>query len=167
VTGTYTGFSALHDVYPQTPEIVLASASIGAKSGHAPGVDLVVAEDTSGVDGTYPTTASCYEQAYVTAYASGIPFVVINGQTIHVGALVDPGLLTTWNGANGSGGPSTVQSDVVGETGTPWSVVQGQAWWIMAFIAKDLGTPVSTLASEYGWSTATQNAVAADVSSLS
>jgi len=166
VSNTPTSHSSLSDVYAGTPEIVLANAALAPKNGHAPGVDFEAAEDTSGVEGTYPGTASCYQQAYISAYASGIPFVVVNGQLVHTGSLVDPAALAPWNYANGTGGQSTVRGDVLNETGTPWSAVQDQAWWIMAFVAKELGTPVATLASEYGWSSATTSGVTSDLSAI-
>ena len=169
VSGTYTSHSSLSDVYPGTPEMVLAGASLSSKNGHGPGVDFQAAEDTSGVDGTYPATASCYQQAYVSAYASGIPFVVINGQVVHVGTLVDPANLAPWNNANGTGGQQTVRNSVVNETGQPWSYVQGQAWWMMAYIARSSGyssSNVGTLANEYGWSKSTQANVTADLASI-
>ncbi|HYA11178.1 MAG TPA: hypothetical protein VEH10_05880, partial [Thermoplasmata archaeon] len=122
-----------------------------------------------GVDGTYPPTASCYEQAYVSAYAAGIPFVVLNGQYVHVGTLVNPASLATWNSANGSGGPATVRGAVLNETGAPWSAVQSAAWWIMAYLAKDLGyssTTVGVLVTDYGWTTADKTNVVSDLQSL-
>ncbi len=169
VSGNYTSHSSLTDVYPGTPEMVLASASVSSKNGHGPGVNFQVAEDTSGVDGSYPATATCYQQAYVTAYASGIPFVVINGQVIHVGTLVDPANLAPWNNANGTAGENTVRTSVASESGQPWTYVQGQAWWMMAYIAKASGytsSTVGTLANDYSWSKSTQANVTADLASL-
>ena len=166
-----TSFSAPNDVYPGTPEVVLVGLSFSPKNGHGPGLDFEAAEDTSGVDGSLPGTASCYQSAYVSAYAAGIPFFVINGQVVHPGALVDPGALEPWDHANGTGGPSTVLSSVTSESGTPWTYVQGQAWWIMAYIAKYLGynaATVSTLggSSYYDWSSATLSGVTADLGSI-
>jgi hypothetical protein len=171
VSNVYTSHSSLSDVYAGTPEIVLTSASLGPRNGRGPAVDLQVAEDTSGVDGTLPGTASCYQQAYVTAYASGIPFLAINGQVVHDGTLVDPGGLSPWNYANGTGGQATVKASVLNETGVPWTYVQYQAWWVMAYIAKYLGynaNTVSTLggSSYYDWSGATLAAVTSDLASI-
>ncbi len=167
VSDVVTGHSSLQDVYGGTPEIILADVSVGAKNGHPAAVDFQVAEDTSGVRGNVPSTASCYQQAYVTAYSGGsIPFVVINGNVVHVGALVDPVALEPWNETNDLTGAATVLTDVQNENGTPWAAVQSQAWWMMAFIARAIGTPVSTLASEYGWTSATQAAVNSDLSGL-
>ncbi len=172
VGGIVYSHSSLSDVYPGTPEAVLAGAFLGARNGHGPAIAFQVAEDTSGVEGTLPGTSSCYQSAYVTSYSSGIPFLVINGQVLHVGTLVDPQSLASWNYAtDGTSGPSTVWSQVSGESGAAWTAVQDQAWWIMAYIAKDLGWTTSTIvtyggSSYYGWSTATLNAVSTDLSSI-
>ncbi|HTT15827.1 MAG TPA: DUF929 family protein [Thermoplasmata archaeon] len=167
VTGAYTSHSSTSDIAPGTPEVVLASISVGAKSGHGPDVDFQPSEDTSGVRGTYPGTASCYQQAYVTSYAAGIPFLVVNGQSVHRGSFILPAKLGAWSEANMSNGTTVVQKSVLSEStvpgyGDPWSVVQTSAWWIMAYIAKDLGyTPstVSTLHTDFGWSQNTTSAV--------
>jgi Domain of unknown function (DUF929) len=156
-----TSYSSSTDVYPSTPEMVL---TLGFSSSS---VAYQASEDTSGVSTNFPGTSNCYQQAYVTAYAGGtIPFFVVNGQYIHAGAaLVNPADLVTWAGGN-NGGAATVQSSVASESGAPWQAVQTQAWWTMAFMAKSTGVPVPTLASEYHWSSATQSAVAADVTQI-
>jgi hypothetical protein len=168
VTNVVAGHSSTSDVYGGTPEVVLADLSIGAKNGHPAAVNLQAVEDTTGVRGSVPGTANCYQQAYVTAYSGGsIPFVVINGNILHLGTLVDPTALEPYNSTNDpTNGWSTVQSDIVNENGAPWTAVQGQAWWVMAFLTRAIGTPVGTLSSEYGWSTATTNGVTADLSAL-
>ena len=159
VSGAYTDYSSASDVYPQTPEMVLADIQLSNSA-----VAFQVSEDTSGSDGTFPSTSGCYQQAYVSAYSGGsIPFVVVNGQYVHGGStLVGPSQLSAWAGS----GAGTVQTSVAQESGTPWSSIQTQAWWTMAYMAKATGIPVSTLASTYHWSTATQNAVAADVNQI-
>jgi hypothetical protein len=171
--GTVSGASLFHssltDVYPGTPEVILSGVSLSPKNGHGPAIDFQASEDTSNVDGTYPGTASCTQQAYVSSYASGIPFLVVNGQYVHLGTLVDPQSLAPWNYSNSGNslsGASSVQSAVASESGTPWTFIQDQAWWTMAFIAKAVGTPVSTLASEYGWSARTTSNVENDTASL-
>jgi hypothetical protein len=172
VGNVHTTFSAVGDIGGGIPEVVLAGLSITPKNGHGPAVDFQAAEDASGVEGNLPATASCYQSAYVTAYASGVPFYAINGQVVHPGTLVDPYCLTPWNHANGTGGPTTVLNDVNSETaGTPWTCVQAQAWWVMAFIAKYLGYNVNTVStlggsSDYGWSSATLSQVTNDLSSI-
>ncbi len=164
LTGQYTGFSSLSDVYPGTPEMVLANAQFTSSN-----ISFVVNEDLSGVDGTFPGTSNCYESAYVAAYSgSSIPFVAINGQYIHGGSsLIDPNDLTTYNDANtGGAGAGTVQSQVHSESGSAWSVISPQAYWIMAYLVKSTGAPVGYLAKQYGWSSATQSGVQADLSQI-
>jgi hypothetical protein len=162
VTGAYTDYSASGDIYPQTPEMVLANAQLSGSP-----VAFQVSEDTSGVDGTFPGTSNCFQQAYVSAYSGGsIPFVTVNGVYVHGGSsLIDPNDLKTWAG---SGAP-TVQSAVANEdtsSGSPWLVVQGQAWWMMAFMAKATGEPVSSLASQYHWSSQTTAQVTSDLAAI-
>jgi hypothetical protein len=167
VSGASLYHSSLTDIYPGTPEVILAGVSLGTKNGHGPGVDFQAAEDTTNVDGSYPGTSSCTQQAYVSSYAGGIPFLVVNGQYVHLGTLIDPANLASWNWSNSGNslsGASTVQSSVASESGAPWTVVQDQAWWTMAYIARAIGTPVPTLASEYGWSASTTANVENDTS---
>lgn len=164
VSGTTLGFSSLTDTAAGTPEIVLANANIASKT-----ISLRVTEDTSGVDGTFPGTTDCFEQAYVGAYSGGsIPFLVINGQYVHGGSsIIDPTLLASYTySATGGTGASTVLQQVQQENGTAWSVISTQAWWIMAFLAKSSGSSVATLASEYGWSSTTKSEVSGFVGQL-
>lgn len=165
VSGTYTYYSyGAPEPYQYTPEMVLSGASMGAKNGNGPAITFQVSEYNGGSDGTTPSTSSCFQQAYVSAYASGIPFFVVNGQYMHDGTLYNPSNLSAWsNGANG--GAASVQTSVSTESavqgGNPWQVVQNQAWWIMAFIVLSLGgaSQISTLHSQFGWSTQTTSAV--------
>jgi thiol-disulfide isomerase/thioredoxin len=163
VSGEATSYSSPSDVYASTPEMVLAGISLS----NSP-VSFQVSEDTSNVDGTFPGTSNCVQQAYVSAYSgSSIPFVAINGHYIHGGSsLTDPASLSSYAGGN-NGGAGAVQSSVSSESGAPWSAVQTQAWWIMAFMAKSTGDSVSSLASQYHWSAATQSAVASDYGQIS
>ncbi len=164
VTNAQTDHSSLSDVYPGTPEVVLEYLQLGSKNGHAPAVDFQSVEDTSGAEPSLAPTASCYQQAYVTSYSTGIPFLVVNGQYIHGGSLVPPSNLSTWNYQNGSGGQSTVLSSVNSEAGVPWSSIEWPAWRIMTYIVKALGdtstTALANLASEYGWTSADKTHVA-------
>jgi thiol-disulfide isomerase/thioredoxin len=161
-SSAFTQYSNTSDSYPGTPEVVLAEAQQGASP-----IALSIAEDTSGVKDTRVATSGCYQQAYVSAYdpGEGIPFVVFNGQYVHVGTIISPPDLASWaSGANG--GNTAVKNSVVSEQaapsgGDPWSSVQTQAWWIMALFAKVVNIPVSTLATEYGW-TSTTKAIVAD-----
>jgi hypothetical protein len=160
VTGVYTSYSSPTDVDPSTPEMVLANAHL---SGNSP-VVFQVSEYNGTVDGTVAPTSTCFQLAYVTAYSGGsIPFLVVGGKYVHGGTtIIPPGKLTNYSAS----GAATVKNDVKSETGAPWSAVQQQAWWIMAFLAKSCGISVSTLASEFGWSAADQTNVNADVNQL-
>jgi hypothetical protein len=152
VTGANTGYSSSSDVYASTPEIVLAGASFSSST-----ISLQVSEDQSGVDGNFPTTSNCYQNAYVTAYSgSSIPFVVVNGQYVHGGSsLIDPSLLSTWAAGN-NGGAASVEYQVANENGTAWTnVISNQAWWVMAFLTKAVGDTPSQLSSEYHWTPST------------
>jgi hypothetical protein len=171
VSGTSLSYSSLTDVYAGTPEIVLGAASVVSSN-----VSFQVSEDTSGVEGTFPGTANCYQAAYVSAYSgSAIPFLVVNGQWVHAGTpIIDPADLSYYNYANetsnGQGGNSAVFSQVQSESGTAWNVLSTQSYWIMAYIAVACGATnaggVAWLAAHAGpkaWSSATQSAVASDV----
>jgi thiol-disulfide isomerase/thioredoxin len=157
-------FSSLSDVYAGTPEIVIANLGFSSST-----VSLVVTEDTSGVDGTFPGTNNCFEQAYVGAYSAGsIPFLVVNGQYVHGGStIVDPALLASYTySQTGGSGAGTMLSQVQTENGSGWNVVSDQAWWIMAFLTVSSGKSVQQLATEYGWSKTTQNEVTGYVSQI-
>lgn len=166
VTNVPVGYSSLTDSYAGTPEIVLANANVVSST-----ISFQVSEYTGGVDGTFAGTSNCYQQAYVTAYsASSIPFVVINGQYIHGGSqIVYPQNMATWNYASSgsSGGANTVYSQVHSQSGTAWNQVSFQTYWMMAFIARSTGVPVSQLSTQYGWSSTTTSSVQADVNSIS
>ena len=158
------GFSSLSDVYAGTPEIILADIGYSSST-----ISFVVTEDTSGVDGTFPGTTDCYEQAYVSAYSdNAIPFLVINGQYIHAATpIIDPATLSNYTySASGGDGNSLVLGQVNSESGSAWNATQDQAWWIMTFLVKATGDSVSSLATQYGWSTQTRNAVTGDLASL-
>jgi hypothetical protein len=167
VSGASFGLSA----EDQIPYVDLSSASTSSSQ-----VALVVAEDTSGVTGTFPTTSNCVETAYVDAYSgSAIPFVVINGQFVHGtatggGTLVDPGSLKNL-------GYSAQQVAVQMETanGSAWSLEQDQTWWMMSMIAKVNGATPANLASQpyYAawankavWGPNTQSSVESDLAQL-
>jgi len=168
--GTVTGagsalsFSSTADVYPGTPEVVIAKLGFSSST-----ISLIVNEDTSGVDGTFPGTSGCIEQAYVSSYSGGaIPFVVLNGQFIHAGSpIINPSDLQPWSYSSaGPNGSATVLGQVNSESGSAWNIISTQAWWIMAFLTKATGDSVASLASQYHWSTATQSAVSTDLSQI-
>jgi thiol-disulfide isomerase/thioredoxin len=169
VSGAYTGYSyGPPEGLQYVPEMVLANANLVSSV-----VAFQVSEYVAGSDGTFPTTSNCYQQAYVTAYSgSSIPFVVVNGQYVHGGSsLIDPSNLQTWAGG-ANGGASAVQNAVASENtaaGSPWLQIQGQSWWLMAFIAKSTGaTPANLALQPYysGWSSATRSSVASDLAQI-
>ncbi|HXW66961.1 MAG TPA: DUF929 family protein [Thermoplasmata archaeon] len=158
--GNALAYSDPSDVYPSTPEIVLAN--IGYTSSW---VSFQVSEYVGSYSGhPFPGTSTCFQSAYVSAYSGGtIPFLVVNGQYVHAQSqLIYPQNLQDWAGT----GASTVLSDVQGESGGPWTAVQFQAWWIMAFMAKSTGAPVSQLAASLHWSSATTSGVEADFAEI-
>jgi thiol-disulfide isomerase/thioredoxin len=158
------GFSSLADTDPGTPEIILANVGYSSST-----IAFVVNEDTSGVKDTFPGTSNCFEQAYVNAYSqNAIPFVVINGQYIHAGTpIIQPTDLSSYTySATGGNGAATVLGQVNAENGSAWSVVEQQAWWMMAYLTKGTGESVATLAAQYSWSSATKTAVGLDVDEL-
>jgi thiol-disulfide isomerase/thioredoxin len=162
LTGQQFQYSSPNDVYPQTPEVNLANAQLNSQY-----ISLLVVEDDSGNDGSFPATTTCFQSAYVAAYSGGaIPFVVINGQYVHGGAsLLNPADFTSW----ASTGVSTVQQSVQSESAGPWTSVpnlQAQSWVVMALLVKSCGLSVSVLASQYHWTSATSAGVTNALASI-
>ncbi len=143
--GAYLSYSSPTDVYAQTPEVVLANVHLTSTVA-----TFVASEDTSGVDGSFPGTANCYQQAYVTAYSgSSIPFLTINGQFVHGGStIIDPTTLSTY-AAGAGGGNSAAQQSVLTQNGVAWNAVQYQAAWIAAFIVKASGQSLTSITATY------------------
>jgi uncharacterized membrane protein YuzA (DUF378 family) len=169
LSGEYTDYSstATGEPYPATPEMVLGAASLSSSN-----IAWQVSMYLGGTDGTFPGTSNCYQGGYVSAYGAGsIPFVVINGQYYHAGnTLIDPADLSTWAGG-ANGGAAEVQSQVQSESGSAWSAIQGQAWFIMAIMAKVNGATASDLGSQpyvsqYHWTSSDKTNVASDLSLL-
>ncbi len=126
--------SSTTDVYPSTPEVVLASAVLQSKY-----VDLQVAETTNDNQITSPATSGCYQSAYVSTYDSvgSIPFVVIGGQYFHVGAMVNPATLQGLTA-------SQVQGQIDNQSGAAWNAISPTAYLLEAFLVKtDGGLPTS------------------------
>jgi hypothetical protein len=177
IPGTVFQYSSPTDAAgPSTPEVVMSGLQV-----NSPALSYQVSEYfwnlTTGTDGTFPGTSNCVQAAYVAAYSGGsIPFLVLNGQYVHGGStIISPSDLSTWSdGANG--GYSTVATDVLQETGTPWTVVQGQAAWICAYLIHSDGyatvaqfLSVNTGLSQpakYQWTTGMTNAVNSDLTQL-
>jgi hypothetical protein len=158
------GFSSRSDVYPGTPEVVIANLGFSSST-----ISIVVNEDLSGVDGNFPAASGCIEQAYVSAYSGGsIPFVVLNGQYVHAQAtIINPADLQSYSiGTYGVYGANEVLNQTTSESGAAWNVISGQAWWVMAFLTKASGDSVSSLAAQYHWSSATQSAVSNDLNQI-
>jgi len=167
--GTVSGASFMYSSESNIPEVVLANVQLTSSS-----VAFVVSEDTSDVSGNFPPTANCVQQAYVGAYSgSAIPFVVINGQYVHGqatggGTLIQPTDVQTYT-------TGQMQGWVGGANGAGWGVVQGQTWWMMAFLAKSAGATPGNLAQQpyyasWGnqavWGANTQTSVASDLSQI-
>jgi hypothetical protein len=175
IPGTSFMYSNPADVDPSTPEVVIGSLSVSS-----PALALQVSEyfwtTTSGVAGTFPSTSNCVQQAYVSAYSTGLPFVVLNGQYVHAGTLIEPTVMSSW-AAGANGGYTTVANGVLTESGAPWSDVSSQAGWITAFLLKSGGysTVAAFLAanpglnnpSKYQWTTGMTGIVNADLAQLS
>ena len=137
VSGTYYDHSSLTDTFPGTPEVVLANAKLVS-----PYVGLDILETTDNAHITYPGFASCTQQAYVSAYdATGIPFVVVNGQYIHAGTLVDPGQLAGLNA-------TTVENQISSQQGAAWNAVQSQGYFLIAYLVKANGGLPRNLATD-------------------
>ena len=161
---------------PSTPEVVLANLQI-----NSPALSYQVSEyfwnSTTGSTGTFPSTSNCVQSAYVTAYSgSSIPFLVINGQYVHGGStLIAPSSVSAY-AAGAMGGTTAMANGVLTESGTPWSVVQGQAAWICAFVIKSNGfTTVASFLSanptlsnpgKYQWTSGMTSLVNADLAQL-
>ncbi len=168
-------YSSLSDVYAGTPEVVLGNLGLTSSN-----VSFQVSEDQSGVEGTFPGTSNCYQAAYVSAYSgSAIPFLVVNGQWVHAGSpIINPATLAAYNYANATAGANNGATDVyhqvLNESGTAWSAVNTQAYWIMAYIAVSLGASgaggglatLDYLASTYHWTAGTKTAVLSDVNQI-
>jgi len=167
VSGNATGYSFPYpEPYAYTPEMVLANTHLSSGS-----IAFQVVEYDGGTDGQLSPTANCVQQAYLSAYdqcsGCGIPFLVVDGQYLHIGSLYLPSGLAPWNRTNNATGAAFVERSVLSESGPPWTLVQGQAWWIMGLLSRSTGQSVPHLAATYGWSAATEKAVWADVNQTS
>ncbi|HEV8049618.1 MAG TPA: DUF929 family protein, partial [Thermoplasmata archaeon] len=118
LSGTVYDRSSPTDVYPNTPEVVLANAVLQSKY-----VDLQVAESTDDNSITSPATSGCYQSSYVSTYDSvgSIPYVVIGGQYFHVGAMVNPPALAGLS-------DSQVQGQINNQSGAAWNAISPTAY---------------------------------------
>jgi hypothetical protein len=138
VSGISYAYSNPNDVYPNTPETVLAAATLTSNY-----LTLQVAETTYTGAITLPGFANEYQNAYFVAYDSGgdIPFVVIGGQYITTGSL---GLVNPADLAGLTTGE--VQNAVDTQSGAAWTAISPAADWLTAFILKvDGGQPASLM----------------------
>ncbi|MCI4316929.1 MAG: DUF929 domain-containing protein, partial [Thermoplasmata archaeon] len=133
LTGTYTDHSSSTDTFPNTPEVVLAGASLQSQY-----VALLVDESTGDSSITFPSIGQCTEQTYVSVYdANGIPFVVIGGTYVHSGSLVDPSQLQGLSAAQ-------VQQQISSQSGAAWNAISPQAYLMEAmFVKLNHGQPTS------------------------
>jgi uncharacterized protein DUF929 len=136
LTGYSYSYSSSTDVYPNTPEVVLAGASLSSNY-----IALQVAETTSNGSITLPAFQNEFQRAYFVAYdsAGSIPFVVIGGLYFTVGSLVNPVALTGLD-------YTQVQQQIDSQTGTAWDAIAVAADWLTAFMLKaDGGQPAGLL----------------------
>lgn len=135
--GTVSGYVYFHsnpnDVYPDTPEVDLSSAT-----EISPYLALNVYEGTDDNSITTPALPTCQLSSYVTTYDSGgtIPFVVLGGTYVHAGAsLVDPSDLE--NSSTGQAyNYTTVLNQVNAQSGPCWNAIAPAAWTIEAILLK-------------------------------
>lgn len=147
LTGTSQGHSSSTDVYPNTPELILASAQL-----QSPYVALHVDEATNDNAITTPATSGCVDSAYLSTYDpnGGIPFVVIGGKYVHDNSLVDPSQLRVPAGSSTGTPltPSQVQDQMANSSGPAWNAIAPQMYMIEALIyVADGGQPASLLSN--------------------
>ncbi len=168
-SGTSLSYSSASDYpYASIPEIVIADLALGSKNGHSPAVSLQILEDTTGVKPNVPGASSCVQQAYLSSYSTGIPFVVLNGQYVHLGSLANPACLQPW-AAGANGGNAAVETSIAneapaGSSGNPWTCISDQAYWTAALLAFSTGQQITTLKTTYGWNVTDTSAIQTDFS---
>ncbi|MCI4353975.1 MAG: hypothetical protein L3K06_01245 [Thermoplasmata archaeon] len=124
VSGTSYGLSNPNE--QRIPEIDLSSATVQSQW-----LSFNVLEGTNDNTITTPPANTCTQQAYISAYDSGgsIPFLVINGQYIHVGTIVTPTDLAPLT-------PQQVAGQLQNQSGLAWNAVSPAAFMMEAFIVK-------------------------------
>lgn len=152
LSGVPLNYSSEDDI----PEAVVAGVGVS----HGP-IAFLVAEDTSGTVGQFPTITNPTEQAYITAYGgSAIPFVVINGQYVHGEAsLASPSAVSPFT-------TQQMESAALTESGSAWMVIASETYLTLAFIVESLGVTPASLATEYHWSPNLTSGVESALSSL-
>lgn len=158
--GGLSGVPLSYSTEDSIPEVVLAGINVS----HGP-VSFLVAEDTSGTIGQFPPITNSTELAYVTAYAgSSIPFVAVNGEYVHgagvgSGSLINPTDIQSFT-------TQQMENATLLENGTAWRVISSQTFLVLAFVVVSLGTTVTSLATEYDWSSNLTSGVQSAVASL-
>ena len=139
LSGTTFDYSSSSDVYPNTPETVMAAAKLVSSY-----ISLQVAETTDTSSITLPGYANVYQNAYVVAYDSGgtIPYVVIGGQYFTVGTLVNPAVLAGMSAGQ-------VQSSIGTQSGAAWTAISPAADWLTAFLLKVDGQQPASILRQY------------------
>lgn len=124
VVGTTFGASSGSDVYPHTPEVILADLSVTS-----PYVALNIHEGTDQNQISVRAPDACIEQGYLSAYdpSGTIPFVVVGGVYMHTTSLVDPSQLAGVSAAS-------LQQQVSNESGPQWGAIAPQAYLLMAML---------------------------------
>jgi uncharacterized protein DUF929 len=137
LSGTHYDRSNPQDSYPRTPEVVFAGAALQSRW-----VSLHVAESTNDNHLDAPATSGCYESSYVTTYDPNLafPFLVIGGQYVHVGTLVDPGKLAGLN-------VTQVQDQINAQSGAAWDAIGPSAYLLEAFLVKVNGGQPTSVAT--------------------
>lgn len=137
--GSLSGYvydhSSSTDVYPNTPSVVFTSAAF--QSQYAA---FLVDEEPSDSGHTFPSPTGCVARAYVSAYSTGIPFIVVNGQYFHTTQLVDPGQLTGLSATQ-------VENQIANQSGPAWNAVSPSAYMMLALIVKANGGQPASVAS--------------------
>jgi hypothetical protein len=132
-TLTGTGYSASNpgDTYPNTPEVALAGSSLTSAY-----LSWDVKEGSDRTQISEPAV-SLTEQAYLNAYSSGIPFVVIGGTYIHTGTIVDPASLIDPSTSQPYTAAEVAQSLSNANPNDPvYSAIESQVVFLEAYCAK-------------------------------
>ena len=138
VQGTY---SSPDDLYKSTPTVRVDELSVQSQW-----VSLKSTENHDPTNTIGITPAGCTLQAYVSAYdTGGIPFLVINGQYVHTGTIVNQ------PGANGFTLNEYTFAQIMGnlnnQSGPAWDIVSTAAYWLLAFLVKaNNGNPANVAA---------------------
>jgi hypothetical protein len=129
-SGTTLGHSNPGDVAANgIPEVQFPDATLSSQY-----VSWNVLEGNVDTQITIPPANSCFQQAYISAYDTGgsIPFIVINGQYVHVGTLVDPTSLEGYT-------PQQINGQMLNQSQPAWGAVSPSMYMIEAFIVHSNG----------------------------